>query len=166
LRSCVDTAVNDFGSWGKHGRCCECGSWRRRGRCGAWWVSRRMHGPCRECGKTVCRAVIPAMCAAKRIKMRLGKFGSCLGFRHAGWRDGPIVMATARMEIMRTVTAITLLKKRSPGHLRPGPISTPASAVLLRGQTTVVSDALCRFLNANDAPPPNAENVTESRKSC
>jgi hypothetical protein len=28
-----------------------------------------------------------------------------------------------------TVIAITLLKKRSPGHLRPGPISTPVSAV-------------------------------------
>jgi hypothetical protein len=29
-----------------------------------------------------------------------------------------------------------------------------------------VSDALCRFQNANGAPPPDAQNVTESRKSC
>jgi hypothetical protein len=45
--------------------------------------------------------------------------------------DDPIMIATARMGIMRTVIAIALLKKRSPGHRRPGPISTPVSAVLL-----------------------------------
>jgi hypothetical protein len=37
--------------------------------------------------------------------------------------------------------------------------------VLFKGQTTV-SDALCRFQNANDAPLPDAQNVTEGRKSC
>jgi hypothetical protein len=30
----------------------------------------------------------------------------------------------------------------------------------------VVSDALCRFQNASDATPPDAQSVTESRKSC
>src|SRR5262249_21157364 len=75
-------------------------------------------------------------------------------------------MATARMQMMRTVTAITVRKKRSPGHFRPGPVSAPVSVVLLRGQTTVVSDTLCRFQNANDATPPDARNVTENRKSC
>jgi hypothetical protein len=35
--------------------------------------------------------------------------------------DNPIMIATARMGIMRTVIAITVPKKRSPGHLRPGP---------------------------------------------
>jgi len=37
--------------------------------------------------------------------------------------------------------------------------------VLFKGQTTV-SDVLCRFQNANDAPLPDAQNVTEGRKSC
>jgi predicted RNA-binding Zn-ribbon protein involved in translation (DUF1610 family) len=44
--------------------------------------------------------------------------------------DDPIMIATARMGITRAVIAITLPKKRSPGHLRPGPISTSVSAVL------------------------------------
>jgi hypothetical protein len=62
---------------------------------------------------------------------------------------------------MRTVTVITLLKKRSPGHLRSAPISTPVSAVL--GTNGLMSDAL---QNVRDAPPSDAQNVTESRKSC
>src|SRR5204862_7233847 len=37
---------------------------------------------------------------------------------------------------------------------------------LFRGQTTGVRDALCRFQNANDAPPADAQNVTGTRKSC
>jgi hypothetical protein len=44
--------------------------------------------------------------------------------------DDPIMIATARMGITRAVIAITLPKKRSPGHLRPGPISASVSAVL------------------------------------
>jgi hypothetical protein len=60
---------------------------------------------------------------------------------------------------------MTTLKKRSPGHLRPGPISA-LSTVLYEGQTAEVSDALFRFQNANDEPPPDARNVTESSKSC
>ena len=36
---------------------------------------------------------------------------------------------------------------------------------LFGDKTAVVSDALRRFQNANDAAPPNAQNVT-SRKSC
>ena len=79
--------------------------------------------------------------------------------------DDPIMIATARMGIMRTVIAIALLKKRSPGHRRPGPIRRLFRPCFW-GQTAVVSDAFCRFQNANDAPPPDAQNVTASRKSC
>ena len=84
-RSCVDPGANDFGSWGRYGRGRECRLWGRRLRC-AWWASWRMHGRCRECAKTVCRTVIPAMFAGVPIKVRLWKFGAGLAFRHAGWR--------------------------------------------------------------------------------
>jgi hypothetical protein len=77
-----------------------------------------------------------------------------------------VIGKTIRPFVQHACFAFAVLKKRSPGHRRPGPISTPISAVLLRGQTAVVSDALCRFQNANDALPADAQNVTESRKSC
>jgi hypothetical protein len=80
--------------------------------------------------------------------------------------DDPIMIAPARIGIMRIVIAITLLEEKRPRPLfGPGP-SSALLAVLFRGQTTVVSDALCRFQNASDAPPADARNVTESRKSC
>jgi hypothetical protein len=50
--------------------------------------------------------------------------------------DGPTVMAMARMGVMRTVIAITPLKKRSPGRGRGQLARFPA--VLFRGQTTGV----------------------------
>src|SRR6516165_782771 len=59
-----------------------------------------MHGHCPEC---------PAVVGAEPNKMRLGKLGTCLAFRHASWgalaNDGPIIIATARTGIMRIVIA-------------------------------------------------------------
>src|SRR5437588_9787117 len=72
-------------------------------------------------------------------------------------------MATARMEISRTVMA--LAKKRGPDHLRPGPIQRVVFGRCL-GDKRPECDALCRFQNANDAPPADAQNVTGTRKSC
>jgi hypothetical protein len=59
--------------------------------------------------------------------------------------DDPIMIATARMGIMRTVIAITLPKKRSPDHLRPGPISTPVSAVLFGDKRPQCQTRALRF---------------------
>ena len=51
-------------------------------------------------------------------------------------------------------------EEKNPGHLGPGQFTRQFSAVLFRGQTAVVSDAFCRFQNANEAPPPDAKSVT------
>jgi hypothetical protein len=64
LRSCDGAAANDFGSWGRHGFCREYGS-------------SRMHGHYPE---------RPAMVGAEPNKMRLGKLGTCLAFRHGSRR--------------------------------------------------------------------------------
>jgi hypothetical protein len=87
LRSCVDIALDDFGSWGRHGLCRRFGSWGRHGlyrRFSSWgrrglreYGSSRMHWRYPEG---------PAMVGAEPNKMRLGKLGTCLAFRHAGWR--------------------------------------------------------------------------------
>jgi hypothetical protein len=69
LRSCVDAAVKGFGSWGRNRVYRECRSCGRRGHCGACWMSRRLHGRCHECVRSVSRTVIPAMFAAVPIKM-------------------------------------------------------------------------------------------------
>jgi hypothetical protein len=124
LRSCVDIAVNDFGSWGRHGLRREYGSWGRHGlrreygswgrhglcrRFGSWgrhglrreYGSWGRHGLCRRFGSWERHGLRreygssrmhgryperPAMVGAEPNKMCLGKLGTCLAFRHAGWR--------------------------------------------------------------------------------
>jgi len=120
------------------------------------------------------RTVTPATFA--HIKMRrLRKFSSCLALRHASWRaisqwrpghDGDGNDRDNAYSSFQLAPLFPCAEEKKPRPPRPGPISTPVSAVLLRGQTTVVSDALCRFQNASDATPPDAQSVTESRKSC
>jgi len=60
---------------------------------------------------------------------------------------------------------MALAKKRGPDHLRPGPIQRVVFGRCL-GDKRPECDALCRFQNANDAPPADAQNVTGTRKSC
>jgi hypothetical protein len=100
LRSCVDIAVNDFGSWGRHGLRREYGSWGRHGlrrEYGSWgrhglcrrFGSWERHGLRREYGSSRMHGRYPerpAMVGAEPNKMCLGKLGTCLAFRHAGWR--------------------------------------------------------------------------------
>jgi hypothetical protein len=79
--------------------------------------------------------------------------------------DDPIMIATARMGIMRTVIAITLPKK-APATFGRGQLARLFRPYCLGTNGRSVRRALCRFQNANDAPPPDAQNVTASRQSC
>jgi len=56
-----------------------------------------------------------------------------------------------------------VLKKGSPGYLEPGQSTTPVRPFGL-GTKGRVSDALHRFQNASDAPPPGAQNVAEKQE--
>ena len=56
-----------------------------------------------------------------------------------------------------------MLKKKSPGYLEPGKAPRLFGRSVW-GQNGRVSDALHRFQNASDAPPPGAQNVVEKQE--
>lgn len=125
------------------------------------------------------RTVTPAMFAHIKVR-RLRKFSSCLALRHASWRaisqwrlghdrDGnDRDNAYSSFQLAPLFRVFPVLNKRSPRPPRPGAISTPVSAVLLRGQTTVVSDASLAFWNLrsrNIARCPECDGKQEILRS-
>jgi hypothetical protein len=91
----------------------------------------------RECTGTVPN--VQQWLVPSQIRCALGNLArASLSFMQAGEplaSDGPIMMATTRMGMMRTVIAKTTsalrsgslccAEKKNPGHLGPGPIHTP-----------------------------------------
>src|SRR5215813_15641724 len=71
------------------------------------------------------------------------------------------------MEIVRTVTAITPAEeKEAPAIFGPGQSARLFRSCCLGDKRLWSQTRSCRFQNANEAPPRDAQNVTESRKSC
>jgi hypothetical protein len=113
-----------------------------------------------------------------RMMRRLRKFSSCLALRHASWRaisqwrpghdrDGnDRDNAYSSFQLAPLFRVFPVLNKRSPGHLGRGQSALLFRPCCLGDKRPWSQTRSAGFQNASDATPPDAQSVTESRKSC